>query len=51
MGESVGMTFDGFLKAGNHEITFDMGDLVSGVYFYRLTTSDTSETRKMILLK
>ncbi|MBI5403748.1 MAG: T9SS type A sorting domain-containing protein [Ignavibacteriae bacterium] len=36
---------------GTYEVKFEAGDLPSGVYFYKLTTEDYSETRKMILLK
>jgi hypothetical protein len=37
--------------AGVHEVTFKANDLPSGVYLYRLTTPEYSETRKMALLK
>ena len=36
---------------GRHEIEFDGKDLSSGVYFYKLTTGDFVETKRMILLK
>ncbi len=37
--------------AGNHELTFDAGNLPSGVYFYRLQAADFVETRKMLLVR
>jgi len=45
--------------AGEHEVTFDAGDLArqtagglaSGVYFYRLSTPDFVQTKKLVLLK
>jgi len=45
-----------YLPGGSHSIIWDgktnNGELTgSGVYFYKLTTEETSETRKMILLK
>jgi subtilisin family serine protease len=39
------------LKAGKYEIRFDASSLSSGVYFYKLETSDFTDTRKMLLLK
>ena len=45
------------LQAGSYETTFDARQggssrgLNSGVYFYKLTTEDFSETKRMILLK
>lgn len=37
--------------AGYYSINFNGNSLNSGVYFYRLTTADYTETRKMLLLK
>ena len=51
LGDSVGVVLDAFLKAGSHSVTFGTDGLISGVYFYRLITPDTSITRKMMLLK
>ena len=39
------------LNAGNHEIRFDASTLSSGMYFYRLQTSEVSLVKKMILMK
>lgn len=46
--ESIDM---GVLGAGEHEVTWDAASMPSGVYFYRLTTEQGSQTRKMTLLK
>lgn len=39
------------LSPGSYEYTFDASGIPSGVYFYRLTTGETSVTKKMTLLK
>ena len=39
------------LSPGNYEYKFTANNLPSGVYFYRLITSDFNETKRMILLK
>lgn len=39
-------------SAGSHEITFDAGNLSSGVYIYRLSASNGQQmTKKMLLVK
>jgi hypothetical protein len=37
--------------AGKYKVTWDAGTYPSGVYFYKITTGDYSETKKMILIK
>jgi hypothetical protein len=37
--------------AGSYEASFDGKNLSSGIYFYKLSTSNFSEVRKMILLR
>ena len=39
------------LEAGSHELSFDGSTMSSGVYFYRLQTSRSVQTRKMTLVK
>jgi hypothetical protein len=36
---------------GSYEISYDGGNLSSGVYFYKLTTDNFTATKRMILLK
>ena len=36
---------------GNHSVTFNAGDLPSGVYSYRLQAGTYSQTKKLLLLK
>ncbi|UCC79267.1 MAG: T9SS type A sorting domain-containing protein [Candidatus Zixiibacteriota bacterium] len=51
LGRKISVLADGYFDAGIHDITFDAGDLSSGIYFYILKTGDISETKSMILLK
>jgi photosystem II stability/assembly factor-like uncharacterized protein len=39
------------LNPGTYEVTFDGSNFASGIYFYRLTTDDFIDTKKLILLK
>lgn len=39
------------LKQGTYEMDWDASNYPSGVYFYKLTSSDFSDTKKMILVK
>ena len=41
----------GMQSAGAHEFQYDAVRLATGVYFYRVSAGDVSQTRKMMLLK
>ena len=51
IGQEVANLYDGFQTAGNHRVEFRASSKPSGIYFYRLTHQDGSETRKMLLVK
>lgn len=51
LGREVATLVDEFKPAGSYEHDFDGSNLPSGIYLYRLTTRDFSQTRKMILEK
>ncbi len=55
-GYRVAELVNGWRDAGVHEVTFDGSGLASGVYLYRLETTEsgatpTADTRKMVLVK
>jgi hypothetical protein len=51
LGKEVATLVNEQLAPGTYETTFDGGNLPSGIYFYRLETTDFVQTNKMILLK
>lgn len=52
LGEEVRtLLHDEPLISGHHEVVFRAPELSSGTYFYRLTTPEYSETKRMLLLK
>ncbi len=51
LGNEVTILVNELKQPGNYEIVFDATHLSSGVYFYRISTQDYTETKSMILLK
>jgi len=51
LGQEVATVVHEGLPAGRYSRVFDVGELPSGVYFYRLTAGEFSETKRMMLLK
>ena len=50
-GAEMSSLVDGFKSAGSYSVNFNASELPTGVYFYKLTTSDISVTKKMMLIK
>ncbi len=50
-GRRVAQVINSTLNAGRHEIAWNASALSSGVYIYRLITSDSVHTKKMTLVK
>ncbi|MBS1492723.1 MAG: T9SS type A sorting domain-containing protein [Bacteroidetes bacterium] len=50
-GTEVSRIINEYKDSGEYEIQMNNGNLSSGVYYYKLTAGDFSETKKMILLK
>lgn len=51
LGREIENVLDQFQQAGYHSITWDAGEMSSGVYFYRITTGANSLTGHMTLIK
>jgi hypothetical protein len=51
LGREISQLVNEKLNAGSYEYEFDASSLPSGIYFYKLSAGNYSETRKMILLK
>ena len=51
VGQSLAVLVDARRAAGQHRIRFDGSTLSTGLYLYRLTAGDYTETRKMLLVK
>ena len=45
------MTDEAEQEAGYHSVQWDASDLASGIYFYRLTASSFTDTKRMVLMK
>jgi hypothetical protein len=50
LGKEITTLVDEEKAGGEHEVMFDIGDLSSGIYFYRLEAGSFVRTKKMILL-
>jgi len=51
LGRKVKTLVDRRQNPGRYQVNFNAAGLASGVYFYRLTSNDFTQTRKMLLLR
>lgn len=51
LGREVAMLVNEKLDAGSYRVNFDASNLSSGTYFYSLTTSSFSQTKKLTVIK
>jgi spore germination protein YaaH len=51
LGREVAVLVDEPQSPGEHTVTFDASGLPTGVYVYRLTTGDQTQSRKLMLMK
>lgn len=51
LGRQVAALVNETMKAGYHKVTFDAGNLASGIYLYRLRAGNTVITKKLTFIK
>jgi hypothetical protein len=51
LGREVAVLLNREMAAGSYTINYDASALPSGVYFYKITSGDFSDTKKMMLVK
>lgn len=51
LGEEVGTLANGYWESGTHTFNFNATNLPSGTYIYKLSTSEKSQSMKMLLMK
>lgn len=51
MGKEVAVLINKEMNTGTYNVTFNGSTLTSGTYFYKLESSDFSETKKMLMVK
>ncbi|MGI9174584.1 MAG: T9SS type A sorting domain-containing protein, partial [Rhodothermales bacterium] len=51
LGREVAVLVDAYQAAGGYDVTFEAGDLPSGLYLYRLEAGKEVRTRTMTLMK
>ncbi|RPI75621.1 MAG: T9SS C-terminal target domain-containing protein [Ignavibacteriales bacterium] len=51
LGKEVANLIDEKRSAGIHQINFEAAELSSGIYYYKLSAGNFSETKKMLLIK
>ena len=51
LGQEVVTLVDEVQEPGQYSVSWDAGDVASGVYFYRLNAGDFSATKRMVLMK
>lgn len=51
LGQEVGQLVNGQVSAGEHQVSFNAGNLPSGIYFSRMEAGNQISTKKMMLIK
>jgi hypothetical protein len=51
LGKAVSTLLDNTLTPGSYEVNFNAAGMASGIYYYRITTKEFSNVKKMLLIK
>ena len=51
MGRKISTIVNNTLKAGSHQVVWQVSDLPSGIYFYRLESESHTASKSMVLLR
>jgi len=51
LGREVRTLLNEYKQPGTYQVSFDAGELSSGVYFYKMTAGEFSDVKKMILIR
>jgi len=51
LGREVTTLVDGELNLGEHSVVYNVEDLPSGVYYYRLQAGNFAQQKKMMIIK
>jgi hypothetical protein len=51
IGQEVATLVNEYINVGTYKVDFDAANLTSGIYFYKITSGNYSETKKMMLMK
>jgi hypothetical protein len=51
LGNEIATLVDEYKTAGSYQVGFNLQNISSGIYFYKLTSGKFTETKKMILLR
>ncbi|MFQ6032946.1 MAG: T9SS type A sorting domain-containing protein, partial [Candidatus Zixiibacteriota bacterium] len=51
LGQKVATLVDEYQEAGQKTVNWEAKDFSSGIYFYKLSASDFTATKKMVLTK
>ena len=47
----MGVYYDGAINAGQYNAEIDATNFASGIYYYTLSTSEFTQTKKMVVVK
>ena len=51
LGKEIAIIVNKQQTAGTYQVTFDAGNLSSGIYYYRLQYGNFTKTKKFVLIK